>query len=276
MSKKKKNKKLTAITISSVVILLIVSISTYFLFFKKKVVTIPAGTELRVTLNNPVGSSYSMAGDIIYASSASPLLIGEDTLFPANSYLKGHVLNRRKSKNIAGGETGLLGLRFTSISTPDGKEYEISASNQFKAYRSNVKPNVFKNALKGTAKGAGKGALIVGTVGALACGLDCALDGAKVGAFWGAPIGAIEAVQPGRGKSTGVGVGIGTLIGGTLGALTLSRGATAGLAKTGALIGGSIGYARGKKKKRFIPNDVSFYRGTQIAVIFERPIKVEK
>ena len=156
-----------------------------------KVVVAPAGSRFDATLVTTLSSGINRVGDIVTATVSSPLVTGSDIVIASGSQLIGQVVNAIPAKRFRAGSGGLLEIRFTSIQTPDGQRYPLSAS---------VDTTQFK--------------LQAETGGSrLAMGVGKAAVGAGLGAALGTAIGAIAGGMPGRGAWSGA------AIGGGLGAL---------------------------------------------------------
>jgi hypothetical protein len=87
--------------------------------------TLPAGTQLRVRLENAVASDTSRVEDPIRARLVNPIVIDGRTLVPAGSEVTGLVTHARRSGKVKG--RGQIGLRFnTLIPAGDDERYRIS------------------------------------------------------------------------------------------------------------------------------------------------------
>lgn len=161
-----------------------------------KVVVAPAGARFEAALSTTLSSEINSVGDIVSATVSAPLVIGSDVVIPAGSQVVGQVVNAVPAKRFMAGAGGILEIRFTSVQTPDGSRYPISAS---------IDQSVFKldAETKGSrvAKGVGKAAV-----------------GAGLGAALGTALGAIAGGKEGVGKGAWSGAAIGGGLG-TLGAL---------------------------------------------------------
>lgn len=152
---------------------------------KGRVVVAPAGSRFDATLVSTLSSGINRVGDIVTASVSTPLAVGTDVVIPSGSQLVGQVVNAIPAKRFRAGSGGILEIRFTSIQTPDGQRYPISASvdtTQFKLQAETAGSRV--------AKGVGKAAV-----------------GAGLGAALGTAIGAIAGGMPGRGAWSGAAIG---------------------------------------------------------------------
>jgi hypothetical protein len=90
--------------------------------------TVPAGTEIHLALNAPIGSSSSQAGDAFTANVAEPVVSGERVVIPAGSTLKGHVAQAVPAKKGLSDKSGSLSLAFDRVITPSGLSAPVSAT----------------------------------------------------------------------------------------------------------------------------------------------------
>jgi len=87
--------------------------------------TLPAGTVLRVRLDNSVGSDISRVEDSVRAQLVNPIVIGGRTVVPAGSAVTGSVTQATRSGRVKG--RGRLGLRFNTLAPiGDSQRYRIS------------------------------------------------------------------------------------------------------------------------------------------------------
>ena len=161
-----------------------------------RVVYAPAGLVMPVTLQTSISTQVAQSGDMIQASLAQSVNLG-DSQIPAGSTLIGNITDAKAGGFL--GRSGMLGIKFNRLRTPDGVETPISAhivggigkytdvgsdsSDQFKG--ETWKTKVGQGAIRG-AVGAGTGAALGTAIGAIA-GRGGA--GAGRGAWSGAAIG---------------------------------------------------------------------------------------
>jgi hypothetical protein len=87
--------------------------------------TLPAGTLLRVRLDNSVGSDISRVEDSVRARLVSPIVIGGRTVVPAGSAMTGSVTQAIRSGKVKG--LARLGMRFhTLMPAGDDQRYRIN------------------------------------------------------------------------------------------------------------------------------------------------------
>ena len=159
-----------------------------------RVVVAPAGSRFDATLSSPLSSGINRVGDVVTANVSSPLVVGSDVVIPPGSQIIGQVVNAIPAARFMAGAGGILEIRFTSIQTPDGQRYPLSASVDTAQFKLQAETGGSR-----LAKGVGKAAV-----------------GAGLGAALGTAIGAIAGGMPGRGAWSGAAIGGGL---GTLGAI---------------------------------------------------------
>lgn len=152
---------------------------------KGRVVTVPAGIQMQAVVSEPLSSQYLMLGQPVSLALGSDFYYNSTLIAPAGSTISGRVLQVRKATH--GSINGLLKLKFTVITTPNGARIPISA--------------VIKTA-------DGTGVLVGGTKTDVM--KDYAKDlaiGSAVGALAGTIMGPISGGQVGRGAALGTAVG---------------------------------------------------------------------
>jgi len=158
-----------------------------------RVVYVPAGMTIPITLSTSIASNVARPGDVIEGRVAESISLGEVTI-PAGSIVSGQITSAEPGKRLA--RSGLLGLHFNRLRLPDGSETPITATiisgvgkysefgdDQFKGETAGTK--VKKTLIHG-AVGAGTGALLGTAIGAIA---GRGGRGAGRGAWSGAAIG---------------------------------------------------------------------------------------
>jgi len=155
-------------------------------------VTLPAGTQLAVTLDTPVGSDTSRVEQPVAAHLSRPLHLKGQTVLAAGTRFGGVVTDATRSAKVKG--RAHLAMRFTSLTPQGGDErYTISTAPVARTAEGTKE----KDALKIGAPAAG-GAII----GALVGGKKGALVGTAVGGGAGT-----AAVLSTRGKEVHLGKG---------------------------------------------------------------------
>ena len=133
-------------------------------------VTIPAGTELPITLDTTVASDVSRVEERVNAHLTRPIVIQGSTALPAGTRVAGVVTDATRSGKVKG--RAHVALRFDSIVPGEGTRYRIETT----AIGRTAPATKEKDALKIGAPAAG-GALI----GAIAGGKKGALIGGAIG-----------------------------------------------------------------------------------------------
>jgi hypothetical protein len=134
-------------------------------------VTIPAGTLLRVRLDNGVGSDFSRVEDPVRASLVNPIVVGGRTALPAGSLVTGSVTQARRSGKVKG--RAQIAMRFHSVRPAgDDDRYRISTRTWSRMAPATKAKDAAKigipaagGALVGGLVGGKKGALIGGAAG---------------------------------------------------------------------------------------------------------------
>jgi hypothetical protein len=146
-------------------------------------VTIPAGTPIRVHLNQAVSSSKNKTGDQFSATLKEPLVISGQALVPANTQLEGFISQSVESGRFQG--TALLELRLMRLTFPDQTAYTFNTDPIKKTGRSHLLHNIGLIG-GGAILGAGLGSLFG------------QISGAVLGIGLGAAAGAMMAYATGK------------------------------------------------------------------------------
>lgn len=143
-----------------------------------KKVTIPAGTQVTVRLNDGLDSERNQVGDSFHATLGSPIVIDDETVIPSGADVVGRVVDVKSAGRLAG--SSALTLELNSLSV-NGKTYNIQ-TNQWSRQG--------KGEGKNTAVKAGGGAAVGAIIGALAGGGKGAAIGSVAGAGAGTGVAA--------------------------------------------------------------------------------------
>jgi hypothetical protein len=135
-------------------------------------VKIPAGTSVRVRIDEKLSSETANVGQVFHGSLVAPVVANGRTLFPRGAIVTGEVVNVERSGRLS--SPGELELSLQTIRT-GGRTYPVSAQTVVIKGESHTKSNVTKigggtamGALIGAIAGGGKGAAIGAGVGAAA------------------------------------------------------------------------------------------------------------
>ncbi len=132
--------------------------------------TIPAGTRVRVTLSQDLGSKINQTGDSFSATVASPIVVNGRTVVRTGSRASGTVISAKSLGRFKG--QAQLALRLDRIQV-GGREYDVATSTVERVEKGKGKRTAGfigggagLGALIGGLAGGGKGALIGGLLGA--------------------------------------------------------------------------------------------------------------
>ncbi len=125
-------------------------------------ITIPAGTQLSVRLNDPLDSESNKVGDSFHGSLSTPIVLNGETVIPSGADVVGRVANVQSAGRFAG--SSLLTLELTSASV-NGKVYNVQ-TNQWSRQGKGEGKNTATKVGVGTVAGAVLGGLIGGGKGA--------------------------------------------------------------------------------------------------------------
>jgi hypothetical protein len=125
-------------------------------------VTIPAGTQLSVRLNDSLDSEKNQVGDTFHGSLSAPIVIDGETVIPSGADVVGRVANVKSAGRFAG--DSVLTLELTSMSV-NGKTYNVQTNQWTRSGDGKGKSTATKIGV-GTAAGAILGGLIGGGKGA--------------------------------------------------------------------------------------------------------------
>ncbi len=132
-------------------------------------ITIPAGTQLSVRLNDPLDSERNQVGDTFHGSLSAPIVIDGETVIPSGADVVGRVANVQSAGRFAG--ASLLTLELTSLSV-NGKTYNVqtnqwtrSGEGKGKSTATKVGGGAAAGAILGGLIGGGKGAAIGAAAG---------------------------------------------------------------------------------------------------------------
>jgi hypothetical protein len=148
-------------------------------------VTVPAGTQLSVRLNDEVDSEKAQVGDVFHGSISAPVTVGEETVIPTTADVEGRVAEVKSAGRFAG--QSLLTLELTKL-TMNGKTYSLQTNQWTKSGNGRGKSTAAKvgggaavGAILGGIFGGGKGAAIGAAAGAGAgTGVSAATKGQQI------------------------------------------------------------------------------------------------
>ena len=133
-------------------------------------ITIPAGTQLSIRLNDEVNSEKAQIGDVFHGSISAPVAIGDQTAIPTTADVEGRVVEVKSAGRFAG--QSVLTLELTKL-TMNGRSYSLQTSQWTKSGNGRGKSTAAKvgggaavGAVLGGIFGGGKGAAIGAAAGA--------------------------------------------------------------------------------------------------------------
>jgi hypothetical protein len=132
--------------------------------YRERQITIPAGTILRLRVQNGFGSDTSRVEDPVRATLVTTIRRNGDDVLPAGSAVHGFVTSATRSGKVKG--RARVGVRFTSI-TPEGdrERYPMTTRPWVAVAPATKKKDAVKIAVP-AAGGAAIGALVAGKKGA--------------------------------------------------------------------------------------------------------------
>jgi hypothetical protein len=148
-------------------------------------ITVPAGTQLSIRLNDEVNSEKAQVGDVFHGSISSPVSIDDQTAIPTTADVEGRVVDVKSAGRFAG--QSVLTLELTKL-TMNGKSYSLQTSQWTKSGSGRGKSTAAKvgggaavGAVLGGIFGGGKGAAIGAAAGAGAgTGVSAATKGQQI------------------------------------------------------------------------------------------------
>jgi hypothetical protein len=148
-------------------------------------ITVPAGTQISIRMNDEVDSEKAQVGDVFHGSISSPITLDGQTAIPTSADVEGRVVEVRSAGRFAG--QSVLTLELTSLKM-NGRSYSIqsdrwtkSGSGRGKATAAKVGGGAALGAVLGGIFGGGKGAAIGAAAGAGAgTGVSAATKGQQI------------------------------------------------------------------------------------------------
>ncbi len=72
------------------------------LHLRRRKITLPAGTQLSIRLNDEVNSEKAQVGDVFHGSISAPITIDEQTVIPTTADVEGRVVDVKSAGRFAG------------------------------------------------------------------------------------------------------------------------------------------------------------------------------
>jgi hypothetical protein len=145
-----------------------------------KKVTIPAGTQVTVRLNDALDTERNQVGDAFHGSLEAPIVVDDQTVIPEGADVAGRIADVKSAGRFAG--NSVLTLELTTLSV-NGRTYNIQTNQWSRAG---------KGEGKNTAVKAGGGAALGALIGGLAGGGRGAAIGAATGGAAGTGVAATK------------------------------------------------------------------------------------
>jgi hypothetical protein len=189
---------------------------SYPYYRQGRIVYIPAGMTIPVAIRSSISSENARTGDAIEGQIAQTVDLG-DTAIPAGSVITGRVTEADAGQRL--GKSGMLGMKFDTLRTPDGQTVPITAhiiggigkyqevGSQSNVIKGEATSDKVKQALIRGGIGAGGGALLGTTIGAIAGGGHGAGRGAIAGTVLGGAVGVAESLLYRKGNDVNVSSG---------------------------------------------------------------------
>ena len=125
-------------------------------------ITVPAGTQLTIRLNEGLDSERNQVGDTFHGTLSAPIVMGGETIIPSGADVVGRVADVKSAGRFAG--NSVLTLELTSVSM-NGRTYNIQTNQWSRSGKGEGKNTATKVGV-GTAAGAVLGGIIGGGRGA--------------------------------------------------------------------------------------------------------------
>lgn len=169
--------------IAGPVLLIAVAAAAAGLLSRDEAITLPAGTDIPVRLQQSIASNHSHSGEPFAAVVARPIVIDGKTVIPKDAPVNGRIEYVRQSGRLSGVARMRLSLETLEV---DGQEYALQ-TDMVSRHGGNHKKRNWAfiggggggGALIGALAAGGKGALIGGPIGAGAGIAIAALTGKK-------------------------------------------------------------------------------------------------
>ncbi|MDE3136311.1 MAG: hypothetical protein KGL59_07040 [Acidobacteriota bacterium] len=146
-------------------------------------ITIPRGTELRVSVDQTLSSANAQSGEGFDATLLSPVRADGQTVIPSNARIRGQVVNARASGRLSG--TADLAVTLVSVEI-NHQQYNIQTDTLARSGEKHKKRDIIAigggsalGAIIGGIAGGGKGAAIGAAAGAGAGTAGAAATGKK-------------------------------------------------------------------------------------------------
>jgi hypothetical protein len=159
---------------------------------------VPAGTKIPMQLRQAISTKNAQPGDAIYAQTSFPIVVGEQVMIPAGTYVQGVIDRVKRAGRIKG--TAELEFHVKSLLYPNGYTLDMAAAiDQVPEDESSrvKEPDTLKHdSEKGKdVERIGRGAAEGGAVGSMAGAVSGSVRGFGIGGLAGAAAGTMIAVM---------------------------------------------------------------------------------
>ncbi|MGZ4825261.1 MAG: BON domain-containing protein [Terriglobales bacterium] len=150
-----------------------------------RVVTVPEGTIVAIRLVDPINTAQARAGDTFRATVSSPVMVGDETVIPADADVEGQIVNAASAGHFTGQSALALTLSRLRMGgktyTLRTNQYDKQGSSRGQRTAATVGGGAALGAIIGGIAGGGKGAAIGAGVGAGAgTGVQAATKGQQI------------------------------------------------------------------------------------------------
>ena len=159
-------------------------------------VTIPAGTRIPIALKNTISTKANHEGDPIYAQTTFPVVISDNIVIPAGTYVQGKISSIKPAGHIKGRAEVLI--HFTTLIYPSGYTVMLPGSLENAPSVDNGKVKDKEGTIQGDSNAGKTAATIAGPAadgaltGAVIRGGEGALIGGGIGGAVGTAIAALS------------------------------------------------------------------------------------
>lgn len=152
-----------------------------------KQVTVPAGTEVPLTLKSAIDTKNTRVGDGVYCQTAFPVVVDNVIVIPAGTYVKGEVVKSQRAGRIKGRAEVLF--RFNTIIFPNGYTVDMPGAIHHDSGSANASVDD-EGVIKADSQ-KGKDAKTIGTGAGIGAAGGSIITGTRGGAGAGAGIGGL-------------------------------------------------------------------------------------
>lgn len=152
-----------------------------------KQVTIPAGTEVPLTLKSAIDTRNTKVGDGVYCQTAFPVAVDNVIVIPAGTYVKGQVVKSQRAGKIKGRAEVLF--RFDTLIFPNGYTIDMPGTIHHDSGTGNASVDD-EGVIKADSQ-KGKDAKTIGEGAGIGAAGGSIITGTRTGALSGAGIGGL-------------------------------------------------------------------------------------